>query len=264
MKKSIFVLLLVTGLILASCNMPSGSSSQSDMMTAAAMTVQAILTPLNSPTAAVLATPVIASPQVPISTSMTSTQTGTPAATQTATATITPTYSIPMLTIKESTNCRSGPGQNYEIIFTFLPGASAEIVGQYPTDNYWIVKMPGSNDTCWIWGQYTTVSGSYWVVTTVTPPPTATVSGPERPGSLYYTYECPFGNLTTVINWADNADNETGYRVYRNNQLIAELPANSKTYTDNTTTGGTNVTYSVEAFNEAGTSERRTITFTCQ
>lgn len=169
-----------------------------------------------------------------------------------------------MLTIKESVNCRSGPGQSYAIIFAYLPGASAEIVGQYPTDNYWIVKLPNSNDTCWIWGEYATATGSYWVVPTATIPPTATASAPERPGSLFYNFECPYGNLTTVINWADNADNETGYRVYRNDQLIAELPANSKTYTDTTTTDGTNVTYGVEAFNEAGVSERRIITFNCQ
>jgi hypothetical protein len=68
-----------------------------------------------------------------------------------------------------------------------------------------------------------------------------------------------------VLTWADNADNETGYRVYRDNQQIVELSANSKTYTDNTTiTVGTSISYSVEAFNEAGASEQRTISFKCQ
>src|SRR5262245_45355523 len=37
-------------------------------------------------------------------------------------ATITPTYSVPMLTVQESTNYRSGPGQDYEVVFTYLQG----------------------------------------------------------------------------------------------------------------------------------------------
>jgi len=253
--KKIAGLFLCLGILISSCNMQANSTPDPQIATAAALTVQAAINaaPLASPTAGDSA----------IGTA-TSAQPGTPAPTKTSTPTITPTYSTPILTIKESTNCRVGPGQAFVVIFTFLPGTSAEIVGQYPTDNYWIVKLPDSNDTCWIWGEYATATGSYWVVPTVTVPPTATASPPERPGSIHFNYECPFGNLTTVLNWDDNADNETGYRVYRDDQLIAELPANSNTYIDNTTTSGSNITYSVEAFNDAGVSERRSIGFSCQ
>src|SRR5204862_5630795 len=36
-----------------------------------------------------------------------------------ATITITPTYSTPMLTVIEQTNCREGPGQDYQILFSY-------------------------------------------------------------------------------------------------------------------------------------------------
>jgi len=48
------------------------------------------------------------------------------------TATITPTYSTPMLTVREPTNCRTGPGQDYEVVFTFLAGKQLPIIGNYP------------------------------------------------------------------------------------------------------------------------------------
>lgn len=68
-----------------------------------------------------------------------------------------------------------------------------------------------------------------------------------------------------MLKWSDTADDETGYRVYRFDQLLADLPANSTTYTDNETiTPGTALEYSVEAYNDAGPSAKRTVSFTCQ
>src|SRR5262245_35477907 len=51
-----------------------------------------------------------------------------PTSTPTTKVTITPTYSVPMLTVQESTNCRTGPGQDYEVVFTYLKGKKLEIV----------------------------------------------------------------------------------------------------------------------------------------
>ena len=52
-------------------------------------------------------------------------------ATGAATASITPTYSTPMLTILQQTNCREGPGQEYQILFTYLAGVKLEITGRF-------------------------------------------------------------------------------------------------------------------------------------
>jgi SH3-like domain-containing protein len=55
-----------------------------------------------------------------------------------------------MLTVREQTNCRAGPGPDYEVIFTYLSGKKLEIVGRYDPDNYWLVKSAESpTGTCW-------------------------------------------------------------------------------------------------------------------
>jgi hypothetical protein len=210
-------------LAMLACNMPFEQFPPPDeVQTAAALTLQAILTP--SPTSAA-STPAI-------------TATSSPRVTRTAmslgspTTSITPTYSVPILTVQESTNCRAGPGEEYEVIFTYLTGKELEIVGRYDPGNFWLVKSNESPaGTCWLWGQFVEVTGSYWAVPSVTPPPTATSAPPAAPIILEWNFFCDT-NLNFTVTWRDDAANETGYRIFRNGEAIIELPANSTTYTD--------------------------------
>lgn len=180
--------------------------------------------------------------------------------------TITPTYSVPMLTVQESTNCRTGPGQDYEVVFTYLKGKKLEIVGHYPQENYWLVKSAESPaGQCWLWGEYLEVTGSYWVVPSVTPPPTATIPPPQAP-SAKWEFNCDYAINQMIVSftWTDNATNETGYRVIRNDQPIVELPANSTTYTDTYTfETGEKVLYQIEVFNVTGFTRSSVISVTC-
>jgi uncharacterized protein YraI len=188
--------------------------------------------------------------------------------TRTPTPTITPTYSVPMLTVNEPTNCRTGPGQSYDLLFTLLPGASVEIVGSYPTNNYWTVKVQGLNEPCWMWGEYATTSGSVWTVPTVVPPPTTTASPPTAPGIASWDYLCGYSsgpNATVNLKWTDRSDDESGYRIYRNDQLVTELPANTTAFTEVIDVeAGQTITYRIEAFNSAGSSSSSSISFSCQ
>src|SRR6266496_4191221 len=94
-----FPILVLLAAILA-CNMPFEQiPPPSEVQTAAALTLQSILTP--SVTSSAGSTPAV-------------TNTASPGITETSstdplTGTITPTYSVPMLTVRESTNCRAGP-----------------------------------------------------------------------------------------------------------------------------------------------------------
>jgi hypothetical protein len=215
-----------TSLLLAmlACNMPFDQVPPPDQIqTAAALTLQAILTPSFT---SVASTPII-------------TMTSSPRVTRTAltagspTITITPTYSVPVLTVRESTNCRTGPGEAYEVVFTYLTGKELEIVGRYDPGNFWLVKSSESpTGTCWLWGQFVDVSGSYWAVASVTPPATVTARPPRAPGILEWNFSCSDGAITFSVNWADNAANEAGYRIFRNAEAIIELPADSVTYTE--------------------------------
>lgn len=183
-----------------------------------------------------------------------------------APAAITPTFSTPMLTVNQATNCRSGPSANYEIITSAPAGTKAEIVGKDTADNYWLIKTPNGTGTCWMSGQYATPSGSYAALPEATPE-AAKAGVPSRPGSLYFDFTCAGGAtvVTTNLSWSDTANNENGYRVYRFDTMIADLPANSGAYTDTTNiTYGSALTYSVEAYNTAGASPRRTANVSCQ
>ena len=243
------ILLIVA--ILA-CNFPTREQvpPPSDAQTAAALTVQALLT-------------------VPVTASVTEPQsfiTASPSPTVTAiTATITPTYSTPMLTVKEQTNCRKGPGQDYEIVFTYLPDKKLTILGRYDPGNFWLVKSDESpTGQCWLWGEYVEVTGSYWVVSSVTPPPTSTKAPPQAPSIQEWNFSCSGGTMTFTVKWTDRSDNETGYKVFRNGDALADLPANSTSFTDiSYPDAGENVEYYINVYSPYGTANSPPMTMKC-
>ncbi len=153
-----------------------------------------------------------------------------------------------MLTVRESTNCRAGPGEAYEVVFTYLKGKKLEIVGRYDPGNFWLVKSNESpTGTCWLWGEYADVIGSYWTVSSVTPPSTSTSAPPRAPVIQEWNFTCDNGTLDFTVIWKDTTTGETGYRVFRNGKQIAELPANSTAYTDMFNVSD-NLTQSVEYY----------------
>lgn len=214
--------LIVLLFFLTSCNVPVEQvPPPDDVQTAAALTVQAAI--------AVASSTVTPSAATVAPASQTASATGSPA----VTVTITPTYSVPTLTVRESTNCRTGPGEDYEIVFTYLSGKKLEIAGRYDPGNFWLVKSSESpTGTCWLWGQYVDVTGSYWAVASVTPPPTSTNAPPRAPSIQNWEYVCDAGILNFTVTWTDNANSEDGYRVFRNGEEVIDLPANSSKYTD--------------------------------
>ena len=183
------------------------------------------------------------------------------------TTTITPTYSVPMLTVREQTNCRTGPGQNYDVVFTYLKGKKLEIVGRYPPQNYWLVKAAESpTGTCWLWGEYADVSGSFWVVPSITPPATATLAPPKAPSITKWDFFCntASGEMTITILGKDNANSETGFNVYRDGPKIAQLPADSNSYSETIIVQtGQNIKYQIEVFSPSGSALSSVISITC-
>ncbi|NIM94584.1 MAG: CSLREA domain-containing protein [Anaerolineales bacterium] len=91
--------------------------------------------------------------------------------------------------------------------------------------------------------------------------PTATLkpSPPAAPIQLTITKKvCTDKEYSVTLVWMDVANNEVGYRVYRDKDLIATLKGNSTSYTDKPPGSGP-YTYGVEAFNNAGASGRPTV-----
>jgi hypothetical protein len=77
--------------------------------------------------------------------------------------------------VSVETNCRSGPGTAYGALGALLVGQSAEVVGRSASSDSWIIKLPSNPAiTCWLWGQYATVTGNTGNLPIITPPPTPT------------------------------------------------------------------------------------------
>ncbi|HET9910712.1 MAG TPA: SH3 domain-containing protein [Anaerolineales bacterium] len=175
------------------------------------------------------------------------------------TTTITPNTSIPgnsvpMLTVREATNCRAGPGTDYEIVFTYTAGTKLEIAGRYEPENFWLVKSAESpTGLCWMWGEYADVTGNYAAVPGVTPPATSSSASSEVLIVDQWEYSCDGGTLTFKMNWRDRATNETGYRIFRDGTLLAELPVDSTSYKDSfSVSAGQNVEYYLQVVGPDG------------
>ncbi len=200
----------------------------------------------------------------------------TPAFTETPsltpTITLTPTPSVPEVNVTSATNCRTGPGIEYDLLYTLQPGQVAQIIGKYTPLNYWVINYPGG--ICWLWGQYAVVSGNVAALAEYPAPPTPTPSMPAAPSNLKIQRTCTVEALRVRVDvdlsWRDNATNELGYYVYRNGDLLATLGPNETSYSDRTyqaTAIGpgveTGIEYAVQSFNDAGKSKKINKTISC-
>jgi hypothetical protein len=71
--------------------------------------------------------------------------------------------------------------------------------------------------------------------------------------------------MTMNLAWTDRSNSEEGYKVYRDEQVIATLAPNSIFYVDVAFVAtGKTLSYSVEAFNENWQVSTSTITHGCQ
>ena len=68
----------------------------------------------------------------------------------------------------------------------------------------------------------------------VTPPPTPTAAPFRAPSLQKYDYSCDDlnGTFSFKMIWEDRAGNETGYRIFRDGSLAAELLAGSTNYAE--------------------------------
>ncbi|MDP2777760.1 MAG: hypothetical protein Q8O48_08940 [Anaerolineales bacterium] len=231
-------LALAAGLILSSCNLPDSNTPAPQIATSAALTVQAAIngTPLASPTA----------------TSFESVE-------------ATPTFSQPMASVGEVINCRTGPGVNYKRVTQILPTDPVKIVGFF-SPNYWIVSTKDGD--CWFSGVFATPVGSFAAVPTVTAPLQSEGGAPKAATYLKdngWTFSCygP-GQADITLSWNDKADNETGYRILRNGEIVAELPADSTFFTETIALlSGQSAGYQIRAYNLIGETDSAVATITC-
>jgi hypothetical protein len=84
------------------------------------------------------------------------------------------------------------------------------------------------------------------------PSATSTPTGPRDLSIVNWEYSCSSGTLTFTVNWKSRLTDEAGFRIFRNGEQIAELPADSTMYTD-ALPAGQNLEYYVQVFGPGGT-----------
>ncbi len=74
-------------------------------------------------------------------------------------------------TFVQDANCRAGPGTSYEVVASFLQGDTVEIFGRnYDFSNtWWYVRIPNTNDYCWVSLITAQASGDFDAIPTMAP-----------------------------------------------------------------------------------------------
>ena len=182
-------LTLLLLLMISSCNFPSAQQATVDsylMDTIVAQNVQLTVLSRDLATAAA--------------------QTATPAplpsqelasATFTLTPKIlsTPTPEKLTLSITQNTNCRKGPANYYALVVTLKAGENVVVLGRNAHSDYYnVLPSASASVSCWVWGNYATLSGNTGglPVFTAVPGPTLTFTPtytPTQSPSFYGTYQ---------------------------------------------------------------------------
>lgn len=269
-RTSILVISVFIIIALSACNLPSSEPSETEEAdpAALALTITALASGQGNSAAA---------PQ----------NTVTPEFTGTPGPSATP--SVPQVSVTTNTNCRIGPGVQYDLIDALLIGQTAEVVGKNSgVPNYWVIKRVNGSGTCWLWGQYATVTGNtsnlaeYPVPPTPTPSPTLTFtptvtltptsppSAPTAVNNVAVTKICapllpPLYQFGGTLTWEDKSNNEDGFNIYFNGGFFAAIPANSTSYPLPLLpfAAGSPQKWGVEAFNGVGKAAVKDVTFTC-
>lgn len=184
MKRNIalFVVLVVFLFSLTACNFPLGDGGESDSQVKTAVALSVALTQLAGTQNAVGATdaPII---ELPTAAPVTQLPSATPL------PSMTPTLAGVWLTVLENTNCRSGPGTMYDWITLIKAGQMAEAIARNPVNDYYYVRNPNSSSGyCWLWSQYSSISGNITTLPVFTPQPTPTVASPTPAADLSINY----------------------------------------------------------------------------
>jgi hypothetical protein len=181
--------------------------------------------------------------------------------------TATPADLPPSAIFRQTGNCRSGPGAVYAVVTSYNEGTPVVLEGRSADSSWWWLLMPGGGGHCFASGSVLDLQGSTDTLPIIAAPPTPTtaptpttsVQPPAAPNKVAISSRvCDSKTYSVVVGWNDTATNESGYRVYREGNLIATLGANATGYSDSPPYGGP-YTYGVEAFNAAGASSRPTV-----
>jgi hypothetical protein len=171
-----------------------------------------------------------------------------------------PSSTGPIFTFTQQANCRKGPNTLYESLGFGQVGEQVPIQGLSDPAGWYYVQLP-NEARCFAAGSTGDVSGSLDGLPVIPAPPlpaaTATVAPPAAPTLSLNNQVCDAIQYVVRLGWT-NVEGETGYRVYRDGSLIANLGANATLYDDVSPDYNAH-DYRVEAFNSSGAAGSATL-----
>lgn len=170
-----FILLIVT---LSACNLPLVESPEtSDLaltITAQAQKLESLIQNGQTETPTMTASV----EQTQSNTEITSTATEEAVVPAPVVQVTVPTGAV-TVTVSVATNCRQGPSTSFTSVYGMPVGQMAKVVAKNTYSGYWIIEIPGKNgQTCWLWGQYATVTGDTASLTNVVTPTSVATKKP--------------------------------------------------------------------------------------
>ncbi len=181
-----YFIILILAFLLSACNLQleGGSQAEGDALLLT-ITAQAQLLEQGGLTF----TPIAAQNQAIVY--ITATADGSASATPEAVvpaAVLPPATGAVTVTVSTATNCRSGPGQSFANLYGMPVGQVAKVVAKNTYSGYWIIEIPGQNGkTCWLWGQYATVTGDTASLNNVVTPTSAATKTPTATSTATIT-----------------------------------------------------------------------------
>lgn len=209
----------------------------------------------------------------PAEPSPTETVAALPSATPTTPPTSAPTSTPapPTLLTSAGVPCFRGPGEDYALVSNLEAGEEVEIVGQ--SEGYWIVRT-STEAVCWVPNQGVIPQGDYAAVPDVEPPPIPTPAPPLAPTNLESFNNACYTDKSYTPNkrinrfhlyWQDLSNNEDGFHVYRDGNLVADLPPDRTEVIDEIVAPNDIVhVYYVVAYNAVGEGKSEAIALNCQ
>lgn len=183
----------------------------------------------------------------------------------------TSTPQAPRLYANVDTRCRTGIGSNSKVIATLAAGTTADMLARNSAEGAWLVKLPDGSASCWVRALDASPGGDFQNL------PEATAESivhqiPVAPVNLVWDFTCSYKSgvlygIQSSLAWTDLASDANGFRIYRQDVQVADLPSEVRQFSDTADVViGTPFTYSVEAYNEAGASPRlsKTLPFVCK
>lgn len=173
---SLFAILI----IVAACNLPTGSPARTPDLQATVAAEVAVAQAAQTMVAGTLAAGGVAQSVERATDTLAAPPETTFTPTLTSTITLTPTPEGVFLTLSSDTYCRTGgPYSAFKAVTTVRSGVRVEVLARNPEFDSYLVKNPNApNTTCWLWGQYATLTGNTagLPVATTQPTPTHTLT----------------------------------------------------------------------------------------